>query len=77
MVKLTRKGKEPYSLNTGLSFRRINKGDTIEVTDAYAEVLLENHPKDWVKTGKTTKAPKTEPASKTPKSKRKKGGKNA
>ena len=77
MVKLTYKGKVPYSLNTGLSFRRINKGDTIEVTDAYAKVLLANHPKDWVKAGKTPKAPKPKPASETPKSKRKKGGKNA
>lgn len=77
MVKLTYKGKVPYSLNTGLSFRQINKGDTIEVTDAYAAVLLKNHPKDWVKAGKGTKTPKPKPASETHESKRKKGGKNA
>lgn len=75
MVKLIRTGEEPYSLNTGLSFRHINKGDTIEVTDAYAAVLLKNHPADWKKAGKTTKASKPEPASKKPKSTRKKGGK--
>lgn len=73
-TKLTYKGKKPYSLNTGFSFKQINKGDVIEVTNRFAEVLLANHPKDWAKGGKT----KTKPVSTKPKkATRKKGGKNA